>query len=55
MPGPLALRLSATVDRAELTGMRKRKPTLVTLETPVCNDCNKTLGPGASLRANAPR
>ena len=31
--------LSATVDRAELTGMRKRKPTRVTVETPVCNEC----------------
>lgn len=34
--------LSATVDRAELTVMRKRKPTRVTVETPVCNNCSKT-------------
>lgn len=31
--------MSATVDRAEMTGMRKRKPTRVTVETPVCNEC----------------
>jgi hypothetical protein len=33
--------LSATIDRAELTGMRKRKPTLVTVETPACNAGDK--------------
>ena len=34
--------LSATVDRAEVTGLRKRQPFRRTLETPVCNDCDKT-------------
>ena len=33
--------LSATVDRATLTRMVKRKPTPATVETPVCNDCHK--------------
>ena len=39
--------LSATIDRVELTGMRKRKATRVTVETPVCNACDKT--PNANL------
>jgi len=39
--------LSATIDRVELTGMRKRKATRVTVETPVCNACDKT--PNARL------
>ena len=39
--------LSATVDRTEVTGLRKRQPFRRTLETPVCNDCNKT--PNAKL------
>ena len=34
--------LSATVDRTEVTGLRKRQPFRRTLETPVCNDCDKT-------------
>ena len=42
--------LSATIDRAELTGMRKRKATRVTVETPVCNACNKT----PNVRAKRP-
>ena len=42
--------LSATIDRAELTGMRKRKPTRVTVETPVCNACDKT----PNVEANRP-
>ena len=33
--------LSVEVDRAELTSMQKRKPTRVTVETPVCNECHK--------------
>ena len=33
--------LSATVDRTEVTGLRKRQPFRRTLETPVCNDCDK--------------
>jgi hypothetical protein len=45
--------LSAEVDRAELAGMRKRKPTLVTVETPVCNDCHKP--PNALAQGPAPR
>lgn len=32
--------LSDTADSTELTGMRKRTQTRVTVETPVCNDCN---------------
>lgn len=48
--------LSATIDRAELTGMRKRKATRVTVETPVCNACNKTpnvkLSGGEAVRSN---
>lgn len=31
--------LSALVDSAEVTGLRKRQPFRRTLETPVCNDC----------------
>ena len=31
--------LSALIDRQELTGLRKRKPTRHVLETPVCNVC----------------
>ena len=31
--------LSATVDRAEMIEIWKRKRTLVPVETPVCNDC----------------
>ena len=31
--------LSAQVDRKELAGMRKRKPTLTVVETPVCKSC----------------
>lgn len=34
--------LSATVDRTEVTGLRKRQPFRRTLEAPVCNDCDKT-------------
>jgi len=41
--------LSATVDRTEVTGLRKRQPFRRTLEAPVCNDCDKT--PNARLTA----
>lgn len=34
--------LSATVDSTEVTGLRKRQPFRRMLETPVCNDCDKT-------------
>lgn len=34
--------LSAEVDRQELVMTRKRKSRRVTVETPVCNNCDKT-------------
>lgn len=43
--------LSATVDRTEVTGLRKLQPFRRTLETPVCNDCDKT--PNAEAQATA--
>ena len=36
--------LSALVDSAEVTGLRKRQPFRRTLETPVCNDCAAKAG-----------
>lgn len=43
--------LSATVDRTEVTGLRRRQPFRRTLETPVCNDCDKTHNAGAEPHA----